>query len=156
MADPSWRTAGSQEEFIHDIIEGSLKVLENDSDLSGVFEESEYEDLAGSYDRDGLYGNPLTNLKFYSLEDKPVPENTVECLKQTDNLYEGVAKATKSAVEKMATKTGKPISEFEPSSLFNHIVGILMTTADHFNIKPWANETDAIFFNDPTYITSVQ
>ncbi|WP_157969449.1 hypothetical protein [Haloplanus rubicundus] len=151
----SWRTAESREEFIHDLTEGALHILENDYDFAGIFEGTEYKNLSDLYDRSALYGNPLTDITHTSLEDKPVPKNTVEYLKQEDTLYAGVAKATKSGVKQMATKVDQSISEFGPERLFQYMAGIARTISDHIEVKPWMNKTDAIFFNDPTYITSV-
>jgi cellulose synthase/poly-beta-1,6-N-acetylglucosamine synthase-like glycosyltransferase len=151
----SWRAAESREEFIHDLTEGALHILENDYEFAGIFEGTEYKNLLDSYDRNDLYGNPLTDITHTSLKDKPVLKNTVEYLKQEDTLYAGVAKATKSGVKQMATKVDQSIGEFGPERLFQYMAGIARTIADHVEIKPWMSKTDAIFFNDPTYITSV-
>lgn len=154
---PSWRAAESKEEFIHEITVGTLQALEDHDELMSAFSGSKYhEGLAGYYEKGRPYGNPLTDFSFFSLEDKPVPEDTVQCLKKANGLDEGVALATESGIQQLATKTGQSVAEFSPERLFSYIVGIARVIASHIEIKHWMSETDAIFFNDPQYITSVQ
>lgn len=153
----TWQTAKSEEEFIDDIVEGALHEIENDNDISNRFQQTKYEnELSESYDPKGRYGNPLVNMSHNSIEDKPVPPGTSDHLKKADTLYEGVATATKSGIEKMSHDDDRNLSDYGTDILFQHIVGMMEEIARRIQIQPWANQTDAIFFNNPIYITSVQ
>jgi hypothetical protein len=153
----SWRDAESEEEFIHTVTFGALQALEDDNKLMSAFSGSKYhEGLASQYEENGLYGNPLTDYTHFSAEDKPVPEETVECLRKGDTLNQGVALATESGIQQLAGLLGKSISDFSPERLFDYIVGIAHAIASHLEIKYWKDETDVVFFNDPQYISSVQ
>lgn len=159
--EQTWQTAESQEEFITDIVEGALREVEDDNAISNIFQGTKYENkLSESYEPKSTYGNPLEDLRHNSIEDKPVPPGTVDYLKKSDTIYMGVARAVRSGVEKMMDQTGRnlndyePLSDYEPTMLLDNIIGIIKEIARRIQIQPWANQTDAIFFNDPVYIRS--
>jgi hypothetical protein len=151
----TWQTAESQEEFITDIVEGALREIEDDNEISNTFQGTEYEGkLSEVYEPKSMYGNPLEDMRHNSIEDKPVPAGTVDYLKKGDTVYKGVATATRSGIEKMMDDTGRDLDDYEPIRLLEHIIGIIWEIASRIEIQLWSNETDAIFFNDPVYIRS--
>lgn len=155
--DRTWQSAlsESKEEFIHNITRGAIQELENDNKIGNIFDGTEYENMSGSYESNRPYGNPLDDVTHTAVEDKRVPKRTVECLKHSDSLYKGVAMATRAGLDQMEqVEDTKPLSEYSPQRAFSLLVGIAKTVAGYIEIDR-RGETYAIFFNDPTYITSV-
>ncbi len=160
--EQGWRTAESEEEFITDIVEGALRELENDNEISNILQEAEYKNgLSEAYNPESrLYYNPLDNMRVNSLEDKPVPAGTADYLKKADTVYNGVAAAAKSGIKRviksMSGYDGVKLEDYESDNLLEEIIGIMEEIASRMETQPWANQTDAVFFNDPVYVTSVQ
>lgn len=155
--EQTWKTAESEEEFITDIVEGALREIENDNDISNTLQEAEYKNgLSEVYNPKSRYGNPLAHMKANSLEDKPVPAGTANHLKKADTVYEGVATAAKSGLKRLSDYDGVNLEDYEADRLLREIIGIMQEIAYRMETQPWANQTDAVFFNDPVYITSVQ
>jgi hypothetical protein len=152
----TWQTAESEEEFITDIVEGALREIGDDNEISNVFQGTEYENgLSEAYDPKARYANPLVDIKHNSLEDKPVPAATADQLKKADTIYDGVATATKSGVKKSIDDDGKNLNDYRPDIIFQRIAGIMEEIAIRIKIRPWG-QNDTVFFEDPVYITSVQ
>jgi hypothetical protein len=71
--EQGWKTAESEEEFTTDIVEGALRELESDNEISNILQEAEYKNgLSEAYNPESRrYHNPLVHMRTNSLEDKP-------------------------------------------------------------------------------------
>ena len=152
----TWRSAESQDALIHDLTKGALRELGGDEELTEIYGQSEYmEELTGKYSRERVYGNPFDDFTVFSHKNKPTPAETVQHLESADTLYEGIAKAAKTGLNELGEEIGSSLNDLDSETITLYLIGIAKVIASHIELRFGADDSVAVFFNDPRYVTTV-
>lgn len=153
-----WYKADSESEKVEIITEGVLQELDDSIELSDLYSRAdEIDNIQDEFNPDdNFYPSPFTSMRHFDVEDKPVPADSARLIEQSETLFIGIARAVKAGLEKLeAQSSTMPLDEISPDRLVKHIIGLTGSLAVRIERKPWSDEMDGVFFDDPVYIETV-
>lgn len=116
----------------------------------------EIDNIEDEYDRNRPYGTPYTDSTAFDIEDKPIPSESASLIQQSETLYIGIARAAKAGMEELEKRSRPVLDEYDPDLFVQFLAGITKSLAARIERRPWSNERDGVFFNDPIFICTVE
>jgi hypothetical protein len=143
---PSWVTADTYKEWIHDVVEGAIEEFEYPESLSEFYEGTEYEDgFIDVYDPNKLYANPYDNSWHFPEEDG-IPDDMGRLLREYDSIYSAVAQAAGLSIERVVKM---PNISVEPDEMTEFVIGIMENIASRLQVRQVSGQSAYVVFNKP-------